>query len=145
MKSKARITKILAIAGFVLVWFIVLSPLVLGIISLVRGGGFRFDYLMPAELSMVALVGGLLILWASLRSRSVVKWVHWAFAIAFVALLVAVVLAKVTGLADGKAGSEGWQPVAFGLIAIYDLGLVALGMGAWNLVRDLIKKEVSAQ
>jgi hypothetical protein len=51
----------------------------------------------------------------------------------------------VTGLADGKAGSEGWQPVAFGLIAIYDLGLVALGMGAWNLVRDLIKKEVSAQ
>jgi hypothetical protein len=144
MEKKDLFTKILAIAGFVLVWFTILAPLVLSIISLVSGGGFRFDYLMPAELFMVALVGGLLLLWASLRSRLFMKWLHWAFGIAFVTLLGGTTLAKVTGLADGKSGSEGWLPVAIGLIVVYDLALVALGVGGWNMCREFIRKEKSA-
>jgi hypothetical protein len=141
MNRQNEITKVLAISGFVLVWFTILAPVILSIISLVRGGGFRFDYLMPAELFVVALVGGLLLLWAALRVHLETKWIHWAFGISFVALLGGTTLAEVTGLAAGKSGSEGWLPVAIGLIIVYDLALVALGVGGWYLCRDLIRKE----
>ena len=144
MNRQTEITKILAISGFVLVWFTVLAPLVLAIISLVSGGGFRFDYLMPAELFIVALVGGLLLLWAALRIRLEMKWIHWAFGIAVFSLLAGMTLAEVTGLAEGRVGSEGWLPVAIGLIVIYDLALIALGVGGWYLCRDLIRKEKPA-
>ena len=144
MNRQTEITKVLAISGFVLVWFTVLAPLVLAIISLVSGGGFRFDYLMPAELFIVALVGGLLLLWAALRIRLEMKWIHWAFGIAVFSLLAGMTLAEVTGLAEGRVGSEGWLPVAIGLIVIYDLALIALGVGGWYLCRDLIRKEKPA-
>ena len=144
MNRETEITKVLAIAGLVLVWFTILAPLALAIVSLVSGGGFRFDYLMPAELFIVALVGGLLLLWASLRSRLFMKWLHWAFGVAFITLLVGVTLAEVTGLAAGKSGSEGWLPVTIALIIAYDLALVALGLGGWNLCRDLIRKDSSS-
>jgi hypothetical protein len=144
MNRQTEITKVLAISGFVLVWFTVLAPLVLAIISLVSGGGFRFDYLMPAELFVVALVGGLLLLWAALRIRLEMKWIHWAFGIAVFSLLAGMTLAEVTGLAEGRVGSEGWLPVAIGLIVIYDLALIALGVGGWYLCRDLIRKEKPA-
>ena len=144
MNRQNEITKVLAISGFVLVWFTVLAPVVLAIISLASGGGFRFDYLMPAELFIVALVGGLLLLWAALRIRLEVKWIHWAFGIAVFSLLAGMTLAEVTGLAEGRVGSEGWLPAAVGLIVIYDLALVALGVGGWYLCRDLIRKEKPA-
>jgi len=145
MNRETEVTKVLAITGLVLVWFTILSPLVLAIISLTAGGGFRFDYLMPAELVIVALVGGLCLLWAALRIHLEIKWIHWAFGIAFVALLGGATLAEVTGLAAGKSGSEGWLPFAIGLIIVYDLALVALGIGGWYLCRDLIKKEQSSK
>jgi hypothetical protein len=144
MGKKDILTKILTIAGLVLVWFTILAPVILAIISLVSGHGFRFDYLMPAELFIVALVGGLLLLWATLRVRLFMKWIQWAFGIAFITLLGGMTLAEVTGLASGKSGSEGWLPIAIGLIIAYDLALVALGIGSWNLCRDLIKNEKSA-
>jgi hypothetical protein len=144
MNRQTEITKVLAISGLVLVWFTILAPLVLAFISFFSGGGFRFDYLMPAELFIVALVGGLLLLWAALRIHVEMKWIHWAFGIAFFSLIVGVTLAKVTGLADGRSGSGGWLPVAVGLIIIYNLALVALGIGGWYLCRDMIKKERSS-
>jgi hypothetical protein len=144
MNRQTEITKVLAISGFVLVWFTILAPVMLSIISLVRGGGFRFDYMMPAELFVVALVGGLLLLWAALRVHLETKWIHWAFGVGFVAFMIGVTLAEVTGLAAGKIGSEGWLPVAIGLIIVYDLALIALGIGGWYLCRDLIRKEKPA-
>jgi hypothetical protein len=144
MNREKEITKVIGISGFVLVWFTVLCPFVLAIVSLIDGGGFRFDYLIPAELFLVALVSGLLLIWAALRSHTYIKWTHWPFGIAFVTLLGGMTLAKVTGLAAGKAGSEGWLPVAIGLMIAYDLALVAMGVGGWKLCRDLIRMEKTA-
>ena len=36
---------------------------------LIRSGMFRMDYLMPAELFLVALIGGALLIWAAPRAR----------------------------------------------------------------------------
>ena len=58
MKKKNLFTKILAIAGTVLVWFPILAPFLLSVAVIFTNHVFRFDYLMPAELFPFALVGG---------------------------------------------------------------------------------------
>jgi hypothetical protein len=141
MDNKNLLTKILAIAGLVLVWFTILSPLVLAIIFLASGGGFHFDFLMPAELFMVALVGGLLLLWGALRARMRVKWISWTLIAAVVVLVGGQVLAEITGLAKGVSGAAGWIPVVLGMIVLYDLLIITLGVGGWCLCRDIIRKE----
>ncbi|MBN2677596.1 MAG: hypothetical protein JXR32_05965 [Anaerolineaceae bacterium] len=140
MEKKDLFTKILAITGFVLVWLTILAPVFFAIMSLVRGGGFRFDYLMPAELFIGVLAGGFLLLWAALRARSHVKWISWALILAVLMLVGGQSLAVVTGLADGTSG-EGWFPVVLGMIVLYDLLVVALGVGGWCLIRELYGKK----
>ena len=69
MKEKRGVfTKILAIAGTVLVWIPLLAPVLFSMIFSVKSGMFRMDYLMPAELFYFALLGGVLLLWAALRA-----------------------------------------------------------------------------
>ena len=140
MAKRDLFTKILAITGLVLVWLTVLAPVIFAIMSLIMGGGFRFDYLMPAELFIAALAGGFLLLWSALRARSYVKWISWALILAVLMLVGGQALAVVTGLADGTSG-EGWFPVVIGMIVLYDLLLVALGVGGWCLMRDLFGKK----
>ncbi len=142
MAKRDLFTKILAITGLVLVWLTILAPVIFAIMSLVRGGGFRFDYLMPAELFIAALAGGFLLLWSALRARSQVKWISWTLILAVLMLVGGQALAVVTGLADGTSG-EGWFPVVIGMIVLYDLLLVALGVGGWCLMRDLVGKKIS--
>ena len=142
MAKKDFFTKILAITGLVLVWLTILAPVIFAIMSLVRGGGFRFDYLMPAELFIAALAGGLLLLWSALRARSHVKWISWSLILAVVTLVGGQALAVATGLADGTSG-EGWFPAVLGMIVLYDLLVVALGVGGWCLIRYLFGKEKS--
>ena len=142
MEKKTLFTRILAIVGFVFVWLIILAPFFFAIFSLVRGGGFRFDYLMPAELFVGVLAGGFLLLWAALRARSRVKWISWALILAVLVLVGGQSLAVVTGLADGTSG-EGWFPVVLGMIVLYDLLVVALGLGGWYLMRDLFGKKLT--
>ena len=73
MKEKRGIfTKILAVAGTVLVWIPLLAPVFFSVMFLIRTGMFRMDYLMPAELFLFALVGGVLLIWAALRARA--RW-----------------------------------------------------------------------
>lgn len=144
MAKKDLFTKMLAITGLVLVWLTILAPFFFAIMSLVRGGGFRFDYLMPAELFIAALAGGFLLLWSALRGRSHVKWISWALILAVLMLVGGQSLAVVTGLADGTSG-EGWFPVVLGMIVLYDLLLVALGVGGWCLVRELFGTKISTE
>lgn len=144
MAKKDLFTRILALTGLGLVWLTILAPVVFAIVSLIGGGGFRFDYLMPAELFIAALAGGFLLLWAALRARSYVKWISWALILAVLVLVGSQTLAVVTGLADGTSG-EGWFPVVLGMIALYDLLLVALGVGGWYLMRDLFGKIISTK
>ena len=64
MEKRDTLTKILAIAGTALVWFPILAPVLLAIAAFIGEGRFLLDYLMPAELCPVALLGGGLLLWA---------------------------------------------------------------------------------
>jgi hypothetical protein len=117
----------------VLVWIPILAPVVLGFFSLVMDGIYRFDYLMPAELGILAFVGSALLLWGAIRARSQQGIIAWGlgFAAASIAILFA--------LGDVEPGSLRWG-IAVGLLVVYTLAILGIGVGGILLWRELLKK-----
>jgi hypothetical protein len=143
MDKKRVLTKILAIVGTILVWFTLLAPVLLTIVFFLRSGEFHFDFLMPAELFLVALVGSGLLLWAALRIRRRVKLLLASFCLALLGLFGGQALAVVTGLASGATEPGGWQWVlVLASLGLYILALVVLGVGGVLLLRDLREQGV---
>ena len=141
MVKKDNFTKVLAIVGTVLVWIPILAPVVFSVISLLGDGIFRFDYLMPAELFPVALVGGGLLLWAAFRARSRRGLIAWGLVIAVGFLAGGQALAEVTGLASGEIEPAGWPlALVLGALGIFALALVVMGVGGALLARDLFRQ-----
>lgn len=137
IKHSDPLTRILARVGVVLVWFPLLAPVALGIISLAERGRFLLDYLMPAELFPSVLVGGGLLLWAALRRRAHGGLIGGGLAAAVVFLVGAQGLAVVTGLASGAREAAGWPLFLVNAgIALYAASVVAVGAGGLLLIRD---------
>src|SRR4030042_2347028 len=101
MEKRDTLSKILAFAGTVLVWLPILAPVVFVVIRLVQAGRFLFDYLMPAEVFPVVLLGGCLLAWAAWRARSHRKLIGWSLGLTGGLLLGAMGLAVGTGVASG--------------------------------------------
>jgi len=140
MEKKDILTKVLAIIGTVLVWFPILSPVVVSVIGFTAERMFRFDYLMPAELFPVALVGGGLLMWAALRAHSRRGIIGWGLGTAAGLLVGGQTLAMATGLASGDTEPTGWQwALVLASIGVYSLALVVIGAGGVLLLRDLFK------
>jgi hypothetical protein len=140
MKNKGAFTKILAIAGTVLVWFPILAPILLSLVSVITRGMFRFDYLLPAELFPIALGGGLLLLWAAIRARAQRGLIGWGLGCAVGLLVGSQVFAVLSGLASGETEPTGWiWALALAGIIGYALALVAIGVGGALLLRNLFK------
>ena len=142
MENKGTFTKVLAIAGTVLVWLPILAPILLSAISLATDGIFRFDYLMPAELGLFAFGGGILLLVAAIRTHLHKKLIGWGLVIAFVMVVGGQALAVVTGLASGAAEPVSWRWVlVLGSLVLYTLAIVDVGVGGILLLRDLFKSQ----
>ena len=140
MENKGVLTKVLATAGTVLVWFPILAPILLTTIRFIQSQRFQFDYLMPAELGLFAFGGGILLLIAAIRAHSHAKLIGWGLGIALVMIVGGQALAVVTGLADGSTEPTGWQwMLVLGSLAAYSLAIVAIGVGGILLLRDIFK------
>ncbi|HEX6384334.1 MAG TPA: hypothetical protein VF177_06670 [Anaerolineae bacterium] len=140
MEKKGILTKILAIVGTVLVWLPILAPVMFSMAAIIEERVFRFDYLMPAELFPVALIGGGLLIWAALRMRSHLRLIGWGLGIAVGLLVGGQVLAVVTGLASGETEPAGWWwALALASIVVYTLALVIIGVDGLLLLRDIFK------
>ncbi|MBK8421242.1 hypothetical protein [Candidatus Villigracilis saccharophilus] len=141
MEKKDGLTKILAIFGTVLIWFPVLAPFLASMGLFVRSGMVRFDYLMPAELFLSALLGGVILLWAAVRAHSRQKLIGWGLTLAAILLFGGQAIAVITGLASGRTEPT---PLLMALvltpIMIYALLLAVIGIGGAQLVRDLFKQ-----
>ena len=139
-ENRGVFTKILAITGTILVWIPVLAPVLFSGILLIQAGVFRFDYLMPAELFLIALPGGILLIWAALRARERRALIGGGFATAVVTPFIGGVIASVTGLASGETEPVGWQwGLVLAAIGVYCLALVAIGVGGILLLYDLFR------
>lgn len=144
MKEKGVFTKILAIAGTVLAWFPILAPVLISLIFFAQEGVFRIDYLMPAELFPFALAGGLLLIWAAIRTRAHLKLIGWSLGIAVGMLVGGQALAVATGLASGETEPTGWPwALVIGSLVIFVLAVISVGAGGIMLLRDLYKHEVA--
>lgn len=138
MEKKSLLTMTLATTGTTLVWLPLLAPVIFSLVRLFSGRRFLIDYLMPAELFPIYLVGALLLLWTALRAQRYQKWIGWSLFTSLVFLVAGQVLAVVTGLASGAMEPTGWQwALVLGSIAIYILAMIAVGIAGVRLVRYL--------
>jgi len=140
MEKKDVFTKTLAIVGTGWVWLPILAPVFFTVAVFLRGRMFRFDYLMPAELFPVALIGGGLLTWAAIRAQARLKIIGWGFGIAAGMLIGGQGLAVVSGLASGETERVGWLlALVLASLVLYTLALIAMGVGGVLLLRDLFK------
>jgi hypothetical protein len=131
-------TKILATIGTIMVWSPIVFLIFISLIVLITRHVFRFDYLIPAELFPVELIGGGLLLWASFRARVHKKLIAGGLSITVLSLVCGQAFAVITGLASGETRPGGWQwSLVITLIAIYTLTLIAIGTGGILLLRDI--------
>jgi hypothetical protein len=141
MEKKGILTKTLVIIGCGLVWLPILAPFIFAIVWLYRRVKFMVDFLLPAEVFPVALVGAGLLLWAAWRARSQKNLIGWSLVGAIVLLGGSQGLAVVTGMASGQTESSGWlMAIVLGAIILFDLALVAVGVGGILLLRELLKR-----
>ena len=141
MKDSAKFwTRVLAVAGAVLIWLPLLAPVFFGFMSLFSNGKFLFDYLMPAEVFPSILVGAGLLIWASIRAKRYLKPILWSLGVGIALLLISQGVAMVTGLANGKV-QGGWQMIlVMGIYFGFLLAMLILGVCAVLLVRTLFMK-----
>ena len=140
MKKSDVLTRILTILGTVLVWIPLLAPTFFSLIFFVRTRMLRFDYLMPAELFPLALIGGGLLLWAAWRSKLHKKLIGWSLGIAVGSLFASQGLAVVTGLASGEIEASGmWFVLVVALLAVYVIALIVMAVGGILFLRDLFR------
>ncbi len=145
MERRSVLAKTFAITGTVLVWLPLLAPVVFAVAAAMGGQGFRFDYLMPAELFPAILVGGALLVASAFLARSRRSLVVGALAVAVVLLVGSQVFAVVTGMASGATEATGWRwGIALGGIIGYALAAAVLGVGGVLLIRDLFRSSSAA-
>lgn len=139
MNANTGLTKVLAVTGTALVSFPLLAPMLLSLGYLIASGGaWRFDYLMPAELFLLALGGGGLLIWAAWRGQAHRAQIAGSLAAAVILLFGSQGLAVMTGLAHGDTPPEGWRfTLVLTLLIGYVVSLIALLIGGMLLIRDL--------
>ncbi len=142
MEKRGPLTKILAIAGTVLVWLPIVAPLLLSVPHFIRARVLMVDYLMPAELFPIVLVGGILLIWAALRARAQRALIVGGLGAAVALLVGAQVLAEVTGLASGEMEPAGiWWALVVASFVLFIVGVLAVGVGGGLLLRDTYRNK----
>lgn len=120
----------------ILIWLPLLAPVMFSLIALISRGVFHIDYLMPAELSLLEAIGGIMLLWVAFTENYQKKLVGWSVAIAVVSLVGGQAFAEISGVATGAV--KDWQlQLTMGAIAVYTLSIIALGIGAVRLFKKV--------
>jgi hypothetical protein len=139
MSNKDVLTKILAIAGTVLIWLPLLAPILL-LIFVLNPDRIRLAYLMPVWFFPIVLIGGLLLFWAALRARSHQKIIGWSFGAAVALPVGGQLFAVLIGLASAGAEPSGWA-FSIAILVVYILALLTLALSGIQLLRDLWQKQ----
>lgn len=140
MSTKNPFTLFLAAAGTVLTAIPLLLPLFFGLRNALSGGRFLVDFLMPAELFLVVLAGGVLLVWAAARARSRINWMTWSLSVAVCSLALSMGLAVISGLSTGEIEPQGaaWG-VTLAALVVYLLAVLSLSVNGALLARDVLR------
>lgn len=142
MKNNTALKKVLAIAGTAIVLAPFAFMIVTSVIVSIRTGLFRMDYLMPAEMIPLVLLGALMIFWAALLSKHHVKLIISTMAAAMVFWIGSIATAAVSGLASGATEPKGtvWV-VVIAMIILYSLSAAGIGVEGIMVIRKLFRRE----
>ena len=141
-KQKSALSKIFAISGTVLLWAPILFMFVTAIVGSIISKAFLFDYYTLVELYPIVALGLILLVLASLLTRTFRKWFGWGSVAALVALTSGLILANASGLASGALADSGVIfAVVIVAIVVYNLVMVALAILGFLLVRRLFQKQ----
>ena len=143
MEKKDDLTKVLATAGTILVWFPILAPIVIAIILFAAEHRFLLDYLMPMELFPSVIAGSVLLLWATLRAHSRLKFIVWGVGIAVFMFFGVQGFAVITGMASGETEPTGWMwGIVITSLGVYILAVMLVGTGGALLLKDLFRRKM---
>lgn len=141
MGDRGWLTRVLAVAGDLLVWVPLLAPLAFGLVRLAQSRRLLVDYLMPAELFPAVLLGAVLLMVAAFRAQSHRRIIGWSSAAAFGALAAGLLAASLTGLASRAYDPVGWRlTVVAGLLGGYVAAALVLALGGGSLVVRVLSK-----
>ena len=145
MPRRNALTLILTSIGTALVWLPILAPVFFTMILLAQEQILLFDYLMPAELFPLVMVGGAALVWASARARLHQRLITSAYCTA-VGLLVLSTLLSVLGgsTLDRAEPPTWWRGVLLAFILIYSLSVLAMDVGGILVLRDLLRPHRAA-
>lgn len=138
MQNKTYWVRVMIAAGIM----IVLSPLLIMVLAsaihLFRSGFLVFDYLLPAELFPLVLIGGLLLLAVSLSQKMEQRLVGLGLAIPVLSLMLLIGYARLSGMDSSPDGPGTVQRVMIGLLmATYIAGLIVLAWGGIKMNRRI--------
>ena len=102
MTDKNVFSKVLASGGTGLVLAPILFMLLTAVVGSIARKQILCDYMMPAELFILVLVGCGALLWAALRKHTFVKEIAWTIGGAVFLLFSSQALAMVTGTSIPK-------------------------------------------
>ena len=143
-KQKSILSKILAVAGTLLLIAPILFLLVTSVVGSISAKTFLFDYLMLAELFPVVAAGLVLLFVASLVSRVYLKWIGFGSAAALILLATSLLYANASGLASGALSMEsGAFTLVLVGIALYNLLVLGIAILGILLAKKLFQKQSS--
>jgi len=144
-QSKSKTIQIVfTIIGTILVLFPVVAPILFTLIRIIQTGfkHFNFDWLMPAELFPVALIGAIILIVISLIARSERAIIISGFALAAVVIVGVMAYTTLTGLASGETEPAEWMMgLLMGIMGIYSIAHIIMGVGGIMLVRSLRERK----
>lgn len=141
MEKRGVLTKSLAVAGTVLIWVPILFMILTSIVGSISNQRFLFDFLIPAELFPIVLVGTLLLLWASFRAHYQRKLIGWGLVAMVIFLFGGQGIAVISGLASGDIDPTGWiWGLLIATIVLYTLAIILVGIIGILLIKILFSK-----
>ncbi|MDI6860890.1 MAG: hypothetical protein QMD25_02590 [Caldisericia bacterium] len=140
MKKIGLIDKIIAITGTVLIWIPIIAPLFFALLSLFYFKKFRFDYLMTMEFFLLILIGVILLIIVSLRTKKSIKNIVICSLVLIGSFFLPQLIAQLTGVASGETElTTTMFTILITFVIIYILALIILGVFGILLVKKLVK------
>ncbi|MEJ5256819.1 MAG: hypothetical protein WHS64_01060 [Fervidobacterium sp.] len=115
-----------------------IAPAFFSIVALIQMGRFLFDFLMPAELFLVFLVGAILLLFVSIRTKHYVKQIGFGLLLAVILLFGGQGIAVISGLASGEREFGDWVTVlVMVMILLYIFAIIEIEIFGFYLLRKM--------
>lgn len=142
MHYQKTLFKIFAILGTLAVWAPTVFMVVSSLFGSLASGTFLMDFLLPAELFLIELVGMLLLVFASWKEGHLFKPLVFLSVGAIVCMATIVIFAEATGMATGSGDPQLWMEIfvyAFTLLmsaCFILLGWVGLKFTLWLYAKE---------